>query len=233
MQKPQNAKSYLCHTGGAIVWDSDTKDEWEETFVKRKFLNENDFNLIETMNVKNGKIEFLQEHLKRLQESAKYFGFRCDIKNIPHEKDGILRLVLSKNGEYTISYLELTPNTTNKVTFAEKPTDSSNPFLYHKTDKRYWYDKGMEKIKNGEIFDEIYFNERGEVTEGARSNIVIEKDGRLYTPPVACGLLNGVFRQSIQKDLEERVLYKQDLLNCDKIFCINSVRGMVEVELCL
>ena len=231
LQKPNNKKSYLCHTGGAIVWDSDTQDEWEETFVKRKFLNEKEFHLIETMKVENGKILFLEEHLKRLKNSAIYFGFNCEIEKIIPEKDGVLRLVLSKDGSYTTTYKELKPNTTNKVTLAKTTTDSNNPFLYHKTDNRYWYDESMEKIRNNEVYDEIYLNERGEVTEGARSNIVIEKDGTLFTPPISSGLLNGIYRQSLQ--LEEKVLYKSDLLNCDKIYCINSVRGMVEVELCL
>ena len=46
-------------------------------------------------------------------------------------------------------------------------------------------------------------------------------------------LLNGCFRQFILKKLNviEKTLYIDDLKNADKIFCINSLRGMVEVEL--
>ncbi len=231
LQKPSNKNSYLCHTGGAIVWDSDIQDEWEETFIKRKFLNETEFHLIETMKVENGEILFLKEHLDRLKTSAEYFGFKFGIDNLIAEQDGILRLVLSKDGSYTTTYKTLNPNTTTKVTIAKTATNSKNPFLYHKTDNRYWYNESMEKIRAGEVFDEIYLNERGEITEGARSNIVIEKDGKLYTPPVSSGLLNGIYRQSL--NLEEKVLYKEDLLQADRIFCINSVREMVEVKLCL
>ena len=31
---------------------------------------------------------------------------------------------------------------------------------------------------------------------------------------------------------EEKILYPYDIENADKIFCFNSVRKMIEVELC-
>ena len=55
-------------------------------------------------------------------------------------------------------------------------------------------------------------------------------NGKLYTPPVKCGLLDGIFKKSM-KNISEKILYKNDLENAEKIFCINSVRGIVEVKL--
>lgn len=227
---------YVCNTGGAIVWDSDALDEWEETVVKRKFLGEiQNIHLIETMKSENGKILFLKEHIDRLKNSAQILGFEFDesLYELIPEKDGIVRIVLSKDGRTDITYKKLGENLTNKIRFSDITTDSKNMFLFHKTDFRPYYERSMSFIKNGEIYDEIFMNEKGEVTEGARSNIVIEKEGFLYTPPISVGILNGVYRQSILDKVEERVLYKEDILNADKIFCVNSVRGMVEVELCL
>ena len=40
--------NFKYRVGGAIVWDSDIQDEWEETLTKTKFLNEN-FQLVETI----------------------------------------------------------------------------------------------------------------------------------------------------------------------------------------
>lgn len=233
LQKLISEKTYRCHTGGAIVWDSQPDDEWNETLIKRKFLGEKEFNLIETMKVENGRILFFEEHLQRLKSSAEHFGFQFnnELKKITPEKDGILRISLTPSGDYKITYRELTPHNTKKVTIAQTTVNSKNPFLYHKTDNRVWYSETMEKISNNEVYDEIYLNERNEITEGARTNIVIEKGGRLFTPPHSAGLLNGVFRQSLLNKLEEKVLYESDLIDSDKIYCINSVRGMVEVEL--
>jgi len=243
LQKENTENSYLCHTGGAIVWDSDIQDEWEETFIKRKFLNPTEFNLIETMKSENGEILFKSEHLSRLKNSCEKFGFTYnpELEKISSEKTEMIRIVLSKNGEYTVTRNEIKPNKTNKIIFSKTKTNSSNEFLYHKTDNRYWYDDARKMIKNGEIFDLIFRNEKEEITEGARSNIVILKDGKLYTPPTSSGLLNGCFRQKYLQEvlpkfslkLEEKVLYKDDIINADKIYCINSVREMVEVELCL
>lgn len=56
LQKTKDSKVYKYRVGGAIVWDSDVKDEWNEAFVKTSFLWQNTkaWKLIETLNVKNG-----------------------------------------------------------------------------------------------------------------------------------------------------------------------------------
>ena len=84
------------------------------------------------------------------------------------------------------------------------------------------------------VFDLIKTNEKKEITEAIFTNIAILKNGILYTPPVECGLLNGILRQKmLQKgELTEKILYEKDLRTADKIFCLNSVRGLIEVELC-
>ena len=103
---------------------------------------------------------------------------------------------------------------------------SANPFSYHKTTIR--------ESKPKDYFDIIGINERGEITEGTYTNIAVEKDGKLYTPPISCGLLGGTYREKLIEEckLEEKILYPDDLEQAKKIFCFNSVRKLVEVELC-
>ncbi len=93
-----------------------------------------------------------------------------------------------------------------------------------------WFYEAMKKIAAGKIYDEVFFNKKGELTEGARSNIILQINGKLYTPPGKCGLLKGIYLKSM-KNVQEKILYKSDLENAEKIFCVNSVRGMVEVKL--
>lgn len=232
LQRKNTEKNFTYNCGGAIVWDSEAEDEWQETIIKKNFLN-TDFELIETMLAQNGKILLFDEHIKRLENSAKIFGFKIpdNLKSFKPTKDGMVRLLLSKIGNIRTEYKDIKSEKTDIISISKNTINSKNPFLYHKTTKRFWYNETMEKIKNGEVFDEIFFNEKGEVTEGARSNIVIEKNGILYTPPTKCGLLAGTFRQSILHQLTEKILYKKDLIEADKIYALNSVRGKVEVKL--
>lgn len=236
----QRTKDDICYTyraGGAIVWDSDVEDEWNEAILKTSFLSQNSKNwqLIETLKVENLKPLLWQEHLERIQKSANdlNFNFNNEILNARFDKDGMYRILLSQNGEYEIQHKPLNEITTNKIVISDIVVNSKDVFLQYKTTYRPYYEKTFSKIKYGEIYDEIFFNERGELTEGARSNIVLELDGELFTPPCSCGLLGGTYRKKLLKEnkIKEKILYRTDLCKADKIFCINSVRGMRLVKL--
>lgn len=237
LQKTTDSSVYKYRAGGAIVWDSEVKDEWDEAFVKTSFLwqNTKDWKLIETLNVKNGVAEFFEEHISRMRNSAKVLGFEfnSEIHNLKFDKDGIYRIELSKNGDISLSYRENKSSTSSKIVISSQRVNSTDVFLKHKTTYRPYYAKSLEKIRQGEIYDEIFFNEKGELTEGSRSNVVLELDGQLYTPPLSCGLLNGIYRQFLLNSGKclEKVLTKTDLANASKIYCINSVRGAREVFL--
>src|SRR5699024_4307758 len=104
---------------------------------------------------------------------------------------------------------------------------SDNRFLYHKTTNRTLYDSH----KQPNMFDVLLWNEAGEVTEFTIGNVVLEIDGKLYTPPVSAGLLPGTFREMLLKKgtITEKVLYKEDFTKERKTWLINSVRQWVEV----
>lgn len=230
LQKTNEQNKFKYRVGGAIVWDSNAQDEWEETLTKTKFLND-EFQIIETVKIENNSILFEKEHFERMQKTAEHFGFKFKTPEIAKTDDGMLRILLNRDGEIKTELKRITPAKTSKIAISPIIQNSKNEFLYYKTTYRPWYYDSFQRIKNGEIYDEIFFNEKGELTEGARSNIVLQLNGNLYTPPVQCGLLNGVFRQELLKNNKctEKILYKKDLEKAEKIFCVNSVRGMVEV----
>lgn len=229
--------TYTCRVGGAIVWDSTPEEEWEETLTKIKFLggNMNDFKLVETMLVKNGEIQDKEAHIKRMGNSSKELDFKFseEIFNIKLCSDCILRVLLSKDGSFETQILPVNEINTNRIVISEQKVNSQEPLLFHKTTCRPWYQETMEKVKQCLVFDEVFFNEKGELTEGSRSNIILEIDGKWFTPPVKCGLLNGILRQKLINEgkVEEKILYLDDLEKAEKVFCINSVRGIVEVDL--
>ena len=217
LQKKNNENDFTYFAGGAIVWDSSAEDEFEETITKTNFL-QTEFSLIETA------IDDWKSHLKRLKKSAEYFSFcwNDELDNLVLKQGVVNRIELFKHGKYQITYREIPNICTNPKIKIEGTVNSNNLFLYHKTSIR-------ENIGEN-YFDKIRVNERGEITEGIFTNVGILKDGKYYTPPIQCGLLAGSFRAKL--GWEEKILYPEDLKNADKIFCFNSVRGLVEVKLC-
>ena len=221
LQKKNGETEYRYDAGSAITWSSTAEDEWNETLTKAKFL-ETDFSLIET-----GITDF-EMHIARLKNSAKVLGFtwNSDIEKIKFNPSIVNRIELFKDGHFEVTTRAIpAPKVNPKVRIAHK-VNSANPFLYHKTSIRLPFPK--------DVFDEICVNEKGELTEGTFTNIGVQLNGTIYTPPVECGLLNGVTRQKLLHDgkIKEKILYPSDLQNAEKIYCFNSVRGMIEVELC-
>lgn len=256
LQRKKGETAFKYRVGGAIVWDSTPEDEWEETIVKSKFLTANHagLKLIETVKIEDGEPVFGREHFFRMKKGAQALGFAFDEAAAGeifgflrsgnavvdpltpnfypiNEKTAIMRVLLGKEGRFEVSFREFDAPKSFKIAVSGEKVCSKEPLLRHKTTYRPHFEAAFEKIKNGEIYDEIFFNEKCELTEGARTNIVIEKGGEFFTPPVECGLLNGIFRQELLKSgkCKEKILKMSDLKSADAIFCVNSVRGMVKV----
>lgn len=211
--------------------------------VFKKGILMHDFKLIESI-LWDGDYRLLDLHLKRLLSSAKFFGFACDCESLKnallqnHLPFGFkfkVRLLLDSTGAISLQNhkLEDLPLQAT-VAISSFKTDSRDIFLYHKTTNRSLYNSEFKKASSQGLADVIFLNERDEVTEGAISNVFVLKNDRLYTPPVSCGLLPGVYRQYTLETCDnasEKVLKVDDLLSADKVFISNAIRGLREVRL--
>lgn len=214
--------------GSGIVWDSKAESEYEELRVKMRFLSPS-FNLFETMLCEDSHILYLHAHLKRLRESAKALGFlypcslERELESLKCEGKQILRVVLERSGDYTLSLTPFTPHTSNRFILRERRGKSD--LLPFKTSFRPW------EIDYSKVFDVIFYDERGVLSEGSRSNIVLEIGGKLYTPRYEGQLLRGIERERLLEcgEIEEAELGVEDIQRASRIFCINSVRGRIEV----
>lgn len=242
INKETNQATY--GVGGGITWDSTAEDEFHEIVAKASLLEENrpQFELLESLLLRDGEYFLLEEHLNRIVQSAKYFNFVFNeeqiTKTLNHvanqNRDGEykIRFLLEKNGEIFIEAQPIAkPNKPLVVTLADQPVDKNNVFLYHKTTNREVYSQFQRKFPN--VFDVLLWNEQEELTEFTNGNIVLEIDGVLWTPPVESGLLAGTFREQLIKEdkIQERTLSKHDLKSCTNIWLINSVRNWVKVQL--
>jgi para-aminobenzoate synthetase/4-amino-4-deoxychorismate lyase len=234
--------------GSGIVIDSVAAEEYRECRLKLRFLTERvpEFELIETM-LWEGGFPLLELHLDRMQDSADYFDFRFDREGIRARLKATgaaistsvahkVRMLLSKDGNVTVAW-ELLPAATAAplhVCLAPEQTDAADRFYFHKTTNRALYTQAFKAAQQAGFDDFLFLNRDGQVTESAVGNIFVEKAGVLFTPPVACGLLAGVYRRHMmetRKDVAERVLYPEDLKAADRVYLSNAVRGLRAVEI--
>jgi len=204
--------------------------------------------LIETMLWTGGQFCLLDYHLERLRRSAQFFGVPISVggarRKLEREVSKHIRrplrvrLTVSAAGLMETSSAPIAPGmeTWRTISLSDAPVDSSDPFLSHKTTHREHFDAELLRITARRGCDEVIFmNERGELTEGARSTLFIGLAGKVFTPPLKCGLLPGTLRQFLLDSqalpLDERVLYPSALRRADRIYVGNSVRGLMCVEL--
>jgi len=212
--------------GSGIVIDSDAAAEFRECALKAEFLTRSEesfpsqFQLIETMLWRDG-FPLLPLHLDRLEDSAGYFGFSCEraaveeallahARGFAGKAPRKVRLLLARDGTLDIT-TEVLPSHTvapkmARACLASEHTDSRDRMLFHKTTHRPLYARAFKKATEAGYDDVLFLNQRGQVTEGAISNVFIETGGRWFTPPVECGLLAGVFRRHLLTRISHRLV---------------------------
>jgi para-aminobenzoate synthetase/4-amino-4-deoxychorismate lyase len=219
--------------GGGVVQDSQADSEYAECLLKARFFDaaRDPVELIETLRWQDGFVR-LDAHLARMAKSAAAFAMAFDaaaaraaLDAAVADKAGALRvrLTLNEAGGHHATADDLASNPAH-WTYALSPerTDSRDALLRHKTSRRELYDRAHPGV------DEMMFrNERGELTEGARSNIFVERNGMLLTPPLDAGVLPGVLRAELiaQGRAREATLTPGDLDG--EIWFGNSLRGLI------
>jgi para-aminobenzoate synthetase/4-amino-4-deoxychorismate lyase len=234
--------------GSGIVADADPNREYAECLLKATFLTGFDpgFELLETLRLEAGRYPLLSLHLERLQASAHCLGFACPLPALSSalaaealaRPAGVfrVRLTLAHDGGHQVAASPLVEDqgTHWQVVLATEALSATDYLLRHKTTARARYDRALAALAaRPTVFDAIFVNTRGEVCEGARSNVFIERDGVLLTPPPSCGLLPGVMRRQLLASGRaiERVLRLDDLRLASALYVGNAVRGLIPVSL--
>jgi para-aminobenzoate synthetase / 4-amino-4-deoxychorismate lyase len=228
--------------GSGITWGSDPRAEYAECLNKAAFLKPRPQpRLLESLLLEDGQYPRLERHLDRLGWSANRLGYRCDREQIRQAllahaagKTGQhkTRMLLAQDGSYQIESAPLLQiQQPLKVALAATPIDPTDLLLYLKTEQRDRYNQARQEQPDAD--EVLLINDRGELTEGSFTNLVLKLDHRLVTPPLASGLLAGVIRQELleQGTIEEQLLYPHDLKRAEEIWLINSVRGWLRATL--
>ena len=196
--------------------------------------------VIETMRRDaDGRIPLWPLHLQRLRRDCAAVGFPLDegqvmdrLSCLPTGRTLRLRLSVAKDGSVALAHQLLVRGPAEWcIDISGVRIDSGDPWLRIKTSHRPVYDRARAAMPHG-IDETILLNERGEVCEGTITNLFLRRDGRLLTPPLACGLLPGVLRAALIEEGKaiEAVLTADDLME-SPVLMGNALRGLTPARL--
>jgi para-aminobenzoate synthetase/4-amino-4-deoxychorismate lyase len=228
--------------GSGLVVDSRLEDEWAECLLKGEFVapDETDFDLIETMRFdpQAGVID-LDRHLDRLRAAADDLQFQFDRHAARNElqaatfrrkEPAMVRLLLSPKGSMAIELKPMPEEQTGPVDVVVRPlpVDPSDFRLRYKTTAK---DILKQVQREAGTFEAVFTDPEGRLTEGSYTNVFVERDGKLLTPPLERGLLPGLLRARLIEEgkAEEADLTADDLK--DGFLIGNMVRGLVKARL--
>jgi para-aminobenzoate synthetase/4-amino-4-deoxychorismate lyase len=247
------ANRATCGIGSGITYEATAEAEWQEWQTKRGFLMRASqaFKLLETLRLENGQFHLLDLHLARLKRAANHFGYPFDasaihqalrrlhpVANTPAatgDQSNLrrVRLQLDADGRADAECFEInrTPAPVNIALATTYFEASHSEFTRFKTTQRAHYEAAAPSDPG--VFDTLLFNAQGELTEFTRGNVAVLLDGQWLTPPLHCGLLDGVGRARYLATgpLREAVVTLNDLPRAQGLAFINSLRGWVDARL--
>ena len=202
----------------------------------------------ETIAVKDGKLIFLDRHLRRLDRALHFLKIgTLDERGITEKqvidcvkqqklKDGACKLTVSKKNvvfqQRQNPYTDDIRRTGFVMDFSSVRRNETSPLTAYKTlnygdcilENRQAHGLGMN--------ERIFLNTKGQISEGTVSNIFFVRSGKLYTPDLSCGLLPGILREYLceTENVEEAVIYPAELGQYEECFVTNSLMGIMPVN---
>jgi para-aminobenzoate synthetase/4-amino-4-deoxychorismate lyase len=234
-----------CGIGSGITADATADGEWQEWRHKRAFLERasEPFELLETLALQDGALRNAAEHLARLARAAAHFAYPCDLSQVEAclaqlvttHPQGLwrIRLRLNARGQAQAEAfaLEASPAQVQLTLAATAFEEAGSEFVRFKTTRRAHYDAFAPHVPG--VFDTLLWNPQGELTECTRGNVAVQLDGQWVTPPLSCGLLDGIGRARYLREgrLVEAVVRREDLPRATGLAFVNSLRGWITAVL--
>lgn len=194
------------------------------------------FDLVETMpfDPRDGIVD-LEFHLANMKASAEALGFAFDRHDARNELQAatfrsrepkMLRLLLSPTGAIAIESRALPPPPDEPVSIMLRPLPiaEDDVRLRHKTTDNRPFDAARREAGAYEV---LFVDADGWLGRGSFTNLFVERDGTLLTPPLSRSMFASVLRQRLIADghAREADLRREDL---NAPFAVgNAVIGLV------
>ncbi len=123
------------------------------------------------------------------------------------------------------------PPSSLRVITAPWPRNEANPLTAVKCLSYAENLMALDVARHAGADEAVFFNTQGELCEGACSNVFVERDGELFTPPLSSGCLPGTFRRGLIESGQavEKVLSVEDVRGAQAIYLSSATRGLVRV----
>lgn len=239
-------KALSLGVGSGITAGSSARAEWREWHHKAAFAARaaEPFELLETLQLDQGRWRHEERHRERMAQAARSFGFACPVSAwneallalAAAHPAGLwrVRVLGGRDGRVraTAHAMAPTPGPVRLV-LAERPfLAAHSTFVRHKTTRRVAYEQAERALPG--VFDTLLWNDDGELTECTRGNVALRFDGGEWvTPALDCGLLPGIGRQVALDEgrLREAVVPVTALAQVRDIVFLNSLRGWLPAVL--
>lgn len=203
--------------------------------------------VFETIALEQGVPIFFREHLARMMASLERLGLTADPRELVDlarnacQGDAVagskvLKLVVTEKNRFATvranAYNDARRAAGFSCAFSEVRRNETSPLVAMKT-LNYGDCMLQKRAATARGIDEpLFLNTKGQVAEGATSNIFAVIRGEVVTPPVSCGLLPGVMRNFALRvtGAKERPLMLEDFMQADEVFLTNSLMGAMSVR---
>jgi len=115
--------------------------------------------------------------------------------------------------------------------------NADSPLPQHKTANYLLHCLARQEARDVKANDALLLNQHGQVCETSVANVFWVKGGRLFTPPVHCGLLAGITRANVLRlaerdgiETQEKAIQAGEIFDADEVFMTNSLIEVAPVR---
>lgn len=208
------------------------------------------FGVFETMRYADGQLYFWREHWERLTKSAKHFALALPaeaavlaaLRELVAEsslEQATLKLSLVRSAAGSRLYVYArppipAPESRRLLLDATYPIFSRSLLAGHKTHN---YMEAMHLLNLARAqgyYDTLRVDAQGFLAETTTANVFFIKEGRIFTPSLATGILPGVTRAALLRStelaVEEGAFTPEILLETEAVFVTNATGGVQVIE---
>lgn len=193
--------------------------------------------LFETILIEGYRPVLWEKHRRRLKKavyalygvSLNWPSIDEELKALPYPKMGAMRMVYHPSSDVmNIAFKDNLQPDSDALSISKVVRDGKALRFRYKTDDYGQRLQDLDEARSNGFLDLVYRNEDGYLCGGAVSNLYFFRTGRIHTPSLENGVLNGIVREVLMDELDciEGNYTLDDLMASEGVFITNSLMGI-------